>query len=473
MPDPVYREAVSAFYTGLAALQTSQEVLARQKFERVTAIVPDEPAAWANLGLLMVRQQEIDGALQKLGKAADLAPTSGAIQRMLGLAESRRGNLPEAIKHWSRAIELDPGDIKSAFALAQETARQGGAENEAAAMTELQRLLERSDNLAARLELARLAAKRGDAAVFRQVIAPLANLSAGWPPEAQAQLASLQAAAGGDPRAAATRVVFLKNLLLPVLSYRRALAAVTTPNDAVGEPLAGFLALPNPSAQPAAADQALAFAVQPLSGQSPTAANWVGPWSAGGDGAPVAAVAGSDGLSINGHRVEIKTDGKSPAPLRARCHAGGRRGGGSQLRLQNRLGVRNTTRHRAPQAGRRRHVRGRDEGGPAAGGAHERRGIRRVGRGRGSRRRSRRGRRAVVLVLRSSCGTTATGPSRLKRRFPVSRASVASRGPTSTATACRTPHCSIRQARSTCCSICAAARSTSRRFRRASITPSP
>ena len=194
VPDPVYREAVSAFYTGLAALQTSQEVLARQKFERVTAIVPDEPAAWANLGLLMVRQQEIDGALQKLGKAAELAPASGAIQRMLGLAESRRGNLSEAITHWSRAIELDPADIKSAFALAQETARQGGADNEAAAMVQLQRLLDRSDNLAARLELARLAAKRGDAPAFRQAIAPLASLSGGWPADAQTQLASLQEA---------------------------------------------------------------------------------------------------------------------------------------------------------------------------------------------------------------------------------------------------------------------------------------
>src|SRR5689334_18651736 len=99
LPEPVYRDAVSAFYTGLAALQTSQEVLARQKFERVTTIAPDEPSAWANLGLLMVRQQEIDGALEKLAKAAELAPASGAIQRMLGLAESRRGNLSEAIKH--------------------------------------------------------------------------------------------------------------------------------------------------------------------------------------------------------------------------------------------------------------------------------------------------------------------------------------------------------------------------------------
>ena len=74
--------------------------------------------------------------------------------------------------------------------------------------------------------------------------------------------------AAGDPRAAATRVVFLKNLLLPVLSYRRALAAVTTPNDAVGEPLMGFLALPNPTPQPAAPDQALAFTVQPLAAGS-------------------------------------------------------------------------------------------------------------------------------------------------------------------------------------------------------------
>ncbi len=97
---------------------------------------------------------------------------------MLGLAESRRGNLSEAITHWSRAIELDPGDIKSAFALAQETARQGGADNEAAAMAQLQRLLDRSDNLAARLELARLAAKRGDAPAFRKAIAPLGSLSA-------------------------------------------------------------------------------------------------------------------------------------------------------------------------------------------------------------------------------------------------------------------------------------------------------
>ena len=35
-----YRETVTAFYTGLSAMQTTQEVLARQKFDRVVALAP-------------------------------------------------------------------------------------------------------------------------------------------------------------------------------------------------------------------------------------------------------------------------------------------------------------------------------------------------------------------------------------------------------------------------------------------------
>ena len=41
--DEAYREAVVSFYTGLAALQTSQEVLARQQLERVTTLAPAQP----------------------------------------------------------------------------------------------------------------------------------------------------------------------------------------------------------------------------------------------------------------------------------------------------------------------------------------------------------------------------------------------------------------------------------------------
>src|SRR5690242_14634284 len=120
-----YRETVTAFYVGLSAMQTTQEPLAREKFERVIALAPQEPAGFANLGLLLLRQQELDQGAQRLAQAAALAPDSGAIQRLQALAESRRGNLPEAIAHWRRALSLDADDREAAYALALETERQG------------------------------------------------------------------------------------------------------------------------------------------------------------------------------------------------------------------------------------------------------------------------------------------------------------------------------------------------------------
>ena len=107
-PEPApqaYREAVTAFYTGLSAMQTTQEVLAREKFDRVIALVPQEPAGWANLGLLLLRQQELEQGAQQLARAAALAPDSAEIQRLQALAESRRGNLAEAI----RSLAAGPG----------------------------------------------------------------------------------------------------------------------------------------------------------------------------------------------------------------------------------------------------------------------------------------------------------------------------------------------------------------------------
>jgi hypothetical protein len=50
IPDATYRQAVTAFYVSLAAMQTSQDVLARTELERLIQLVPDEAAGWANLG---------------------------------------------------------------------------------------------------------------------------------------------------------------------------------------------------------------------------------------------------------------------------------------------------------------------------------------------------------------------------------------------------------------------------------------
>ena len=190
VPEATYREAVTAFYTALAAMQTSQEVLARRELERVTELVPGEPAGWANLGLLLMRQQELDAAAPKLAKAAELAPKSASVQRLLALLESRQGRLPEAIRHWRNAAELDPSDLKAPYALAADIERQGGTDGAAEAQRVLESLLARTENLAARVELARIAAKRGDAAGLQKAMAPLAEASRSWPAPAQEQLGS-------------------------------------------------------------------------------------------------------------------------------------------------------------------------------------------------------------------------------------------------------------------------------------------
>ena len=72
-------------------MQTSQEVLARREFERVTTLVPGEAAGWANLGLLLMRQQDMQGAAAKLAEAEKLAPGSAAIQRLMGAAREPPG----------------------------------------------------------------------------------------------------------------------------------------------------------------------------------------------------------------------------------------------------------------------------------------------------------------------------------------------------------------------------------------------
>ena len=115
--DAAYRDAVAAFHTSLAALQTSQDVLARRELERVIQIVPHEPAGWANLGLLLLRQQQLDEALQRLAKASELAPQNASVERLLALANSQKGDVGESIRHWRRAMELEPLDLRAPFSL--------------------------------------------------------------------------------------------------------------------------------------------------------------------------------------------------------------------------------------------------------------------------------------------------------------------------------------------------------------------
>jgi len=231
LPEPTYREAVTAFYVALAALQTSQDALARKELDHFVQLAPHEAAGWANLGLLLLRQQQLDEAMVRLTRASELAPQDAAIERLRAQTESRRGNLEQSVRHWRRALELDATDLKAPFALAQELERLSGADHEAEAQRQFESVASRSKNLAAAIEHARLAAKRGDTAALATALDALAARSSSWSPDARNQLTAVRDLARDNSRAATTSIIFLKNVLIRDPEYRAALAAVSTPRS--------------------------------------------------------------------------------------------------------------------------------------------------------------------------------------------------------------------------------------------------
>lgn len=273
-----YRKTVSAFYVGLAGLQTGEDVRARERLTEVTKLAPGEPAGWANLGLLLLRQQEPDAAYEMLEKARQLAPDNSRIESLLGLLESKRGKQAEAVAHLKKAAELDPKNLRAVYALAQELERQGGDENEAEALRLVKQIVAaQPDNTAALLELIRLAARRGEGEQVKRAVSTLAPKAASWPAEVQPPFAALQSAAQGpNPRQAATQVAFLRNSLARVPEYRQALEQIKTPSEFVGEPFTKFLKLPSPSTAPAPADTAMKFDVQPLTSVPEGMFYWLG-----------------------------------------------------------------------------------------------------------------------------------------------------------------------------------------------------
>jgi len=263
-----YRDLVSAFYVGLAGLQTGEDVRAKEKLTLATQVAPGEPASWANLGLLAVRQQEFDVAYENTEKARSLAPDNSQIEALLGQIESRRGKLPEAIAHLKKAVELDGKNLKALYSLAQETERQGEATSDAGAQKLLEQILGlQPDNLTVLLDVTRLAAKRDDGEALKKTAVKLAEKSAAWPDEAKQQMSTLQQTANsGNPRAAAPLVAFLRNVLLRVPDYRQSFNAVKTPAEFVGDPFLKFIKLPSPSSQPAPPDTAMTFEMQAIVG---------------------------------------------------------------------------------------------------------------------------------------------------------------------------------------------------------------
>src|ERR1700734_784273 len=304
-----HADVVSAFYVGLSALQVGDDVHAESKLSEVTRLVPGEPAGWANWGILALRQRNYDMAAQRLQQAGDLVPKNDQVYSLLGLLESQRGNSPQAVIDLRKAVELNPQNLRAIYQLAEETERQGAADSEAQFQQLMQQILKaQPDNLAALLELSRIAAKQGDATTLKSSVAKISADSSSWPSEVQKQLTAVQSAVtGGDLRAAATQTTFLRNVLMRVPDYRRSLRAIKAAPGEEAEPFTRFLLLETPVFRPAPPDLALSFNTQPLPNPDGAYWNWIGAIPLGSAGVPIVAEA-------NGRVVQLSSGPKFPFP---------------------------------------------------------------------------------------------------------------------------------------------------------------
>ena len=258
---PRYEEISRAFYHGYAALQVGLLDDARTQFARATDTVATEPAAWANLGLTQLRLGELDPAAQAINKAAQLAPSNSDIAFLQGQLETGRGRPDDAIARFRRAVDLNPTGLRVRYALAQEIESAGGPDADTQAQELLDQLVRLSpQNVAAILERARVAAKRGDARVLQESIASLQPRTSAWPAVAVEQYQALQrAATAADFPEAARTVAVLRNVLLRLPAFREDLLAIRTPAELIAEPFDRFLSLPNSSSKPSPPDTTLTY----------------------------------------------------------------------------------------------------------------------------------------------------------------------------------------------------------------------
>ncbi len=294
-----YAAFMASFYAGLAALQVSDDEHAESYLAKAVRSAPGEPAAWADWGVLALRQRDLDAAAQRLEKAHALAPDNGHIDYLLGVLASEQGNSDKTLAELHAAIDRDPRDLWALDRLVAETERQEGSGSQAESERLMRRVVAaRPHNLAALVELARIAAKLGDTPVLRSTVASLAALSTGWPAEAKQQLSALQAAAAGSaPASAALQAVFLRNVLEPLPAFRRDLLEIRPPQGEDADPLTHLIAMQTPSPLPSPADLAMSFREQAVSAAAGPW-NWIGEVSMNGEGAPAIAVA-------NGRSVQI------------------------------------------------------------------------------------------------------------------------------------------------------------------------
>jgi Tfp pilus assembly protein PilF len=292
---PEYEQYVEVFQVGVAALDGDVQQTAEEKLTRAIELIPEEPAAWANRGLLFLRYNRLNEAGRDLEQADRLAPYNTDIQKLLGLLAQRRGQYGEAAAYLRRAAKDDPHDVETLYRLAQviDQEQQEGGDAEYQRLMD-QILLVQPNNLKALVDRLRVSIRRSDRDGVKDTLTRLKKISAGWSKTGRAGLAETERALTGQlgPDAVSTAII-LENNLKPEPGFALSYAAVN-PETLPGTSLQTFLRLAPVRASPAPPDTELAFTSELI--PAAPAGNWkvaLPVWLTG-QGQPVVFVANAE-----------------------------------------------------------------------------------------------------------------------------------------------------------------------------------
>lgn len=256
-----YAKAVSDFYLSLGAIETDQALFAFNKMNDVASMYPEEPAAWANLGVYAMRQGNYELAADRLSKARELATGNAEILFLSALLESSRGDIEQSIEYLRKASEANPSDLKIQYMLAKELERVDDEGNISVIENLLEGMLEQQpDNQLLILDLIRLSAKQGNAEKTNNYLDRMAEFSETWHGSAQNQFQSVrQSAEEGDLPSLSIELALLRNELNTLPQFRAYQRQLELPPNQVGFLIREFLVLPEPQMRAATPDSAMSF----------------------------------------------------------------------------------------------------------------------------------------------------------------------------------------------------------------------
>ena len=297
-PDsPRYREYVENFEVGLAALDTERSLeIGGEKLTKAVQIIPEEPAGWADRGLMYLRDHQFDRAGSDLARAHQLAPASGEVEALLGWLAKERGQYADAVGHFRKAVASHPRNLRYLYALADAVQKEGGPDADA----EYQRLIEdglkvQPNNLFLLRESLGTAVRRGDRAAVDEVVTRFKQYAPEWDQGGREEFAKfVKAAAGPLPGDALDAFAPFSNTLAAQRGYQRDLGAVFPAAGLEGEPVAQFLRLAPMPVVVAAPDLGVTFTAEPMGAAGGDAAWAV--WLNGKDCLPAVYVA--DGKQV-------------------------------------------------------------------------------------------------------------------------------------------------------------------------------